>query len=183
MQKRHPDGFFVALDRGTAAPYRLRVKLADGAWTELEDPYRFPLLLSEFELHLHGEGTHYESYNTLGAHLVEQDGVEGVRFAVWAPNAEVVCRDRGLQRLGHAPSSDAPARRRRLGDLPARRRRGRHVQVLRPLARTWAPADEGGPVRLPVGDAAGLRFRRLPAGQTSVGRRRLDGGTRAGATC
>ena len=33
----------------------------------------------------------YESYNTMGAHIVESLGVKGVRFAVWAPNAEVVC--------------------------------------------------------------------------------------------
>jgi len=39
---------------------------------------------------LHGEGTHHESYRSLGAHLVSADGVDGVRFAVWAPNAEQV---------------------------------------------------------------------------------------------
>ena len=43
-----------------------------------------------FELYLHGEGTNYESYRTLGAHAVTCEGVDGVRFAVWAPNAEVV---------------------------------------------------------------------------------------------
>jgi 1,4-alpha-glucan branching enzyme len=42
--------------------------------------------LSSFELHLHSEGTHHESYRMLGAHLFP----EGVRFAVWAPNAEQV---------------------------------------------------------------------------------------------
>ena len=56
----------------------------------MDDPYRFPPLLTAFELHLHGEGTNYETYGTLGAHLVTCEGVEGVRFAVWAPNAEVV---------------------------------------------------------------------------------------------
>src|SRR5712691_2400037 len=50
----------------------------------------FPPLLTSFELYLHGEGTNYESYRTLGAHLIECEGVAGVRFAVWAPNAEVV---------------------------------------------------------------------------------------------
>src|SRR2546426_1523732 len=57
---------------------------------ELGDPYRFPPLLTDFELYLHGEGTNYESYRTLGAHPLECEGVAGVRFAVWAPNAEVV---------------------------------------------------------------------------------------------
>jgi 1,4-alpha-glucan branching enzyme len=49
-----------------------------------------PLSLTPFELHLHGEGTHYQSYRTLGAHLVGNGSVTGVRFAVWAPNAEGV---------------------------------------------------------------------------------------------
>ena len=34
-----------------------------------------------------GQGTHYEIYNKLGAHLMEIDGVKGTYFAVWAPNA------------------------------------------------------------------------------------------------
>jgi 1,4-alpha-glucan branching enzyme len=49
-----------------------------------------PPFLTSFELHLHGEGTHHQSYLSLGAHLVTADGVDGVRFAVWAPNAESV---------------------------------------------------------------------------------------------
>ena len=49
-----------------------------------------PLSLTPFELHLHGEGTHYQSYGTLGAHLVSDGSVTGVRFAVWAPNAKEV---------------------------------------------------------------------------------------------
>jgi 1,4-alpha-glucan branching enzyme len=57
---------------------------------EIDDPYRFPPLLTDFDLHLHAEGTNYETYHSLGAHLTESEGVQGVRFAVWAPNAEVV---------------------------------------------------------------------------------------------
>ena len=90
MQKRRPEGFFVASIEGQPRRYMLRLRLADGACVEQEDPYRFPLQLTSFELHLHGEGTHYESYNTFGAHLAEHEGIAGVRFAVWAPNAEVV---------------------------------------------------------------------------------------------
>ena len=78
-----------------------------GQALEIGDPYRFPPLLTSFELYLHGEGTNYESYRTLGAHPMECEGVEGVRFAVWAPNAEAVSiigdfndwdRDRHLMR-------------------------------------------------------------------------------------
>ncbi len=47
-------------------------------------------LLSDFELYLFHEGTLYESYKTLGAHPISYEGAEGVRFAVWAPNAKKV---------------------------------------------------------------------------------------------
>ena len=49
-------------------------------------PSLAPRALTPFELHLHAEGTHHESYRTLGAHIAEG----GVRFAVWAPNASMV---------------------------------------------------------------------------------------------
>jgi 1,4-alpha-glucan branching enzyme len=90
MRKLHADGLFLAAFEGQPRGYRLKLTLHDGAEAEIEDPYRFPPLLSEFELHLHSEGTLYESYNTLGAHILDVEGVAGVRFAVWAPNAEVV---------------------------------------------------------------------------------------------
>jgi 1,4-alpha-glucan branching enzyme len=90
MQKVHGQGFFVAMLDRDPGRYTLRLKLWNGRETEIEDPYRFPPLLSDFDLHLHGEGTHYESFRTFGAHLVSSEGVPGVRFAVWAPNALVV---------------------------------------------------------------------------------------------
>ncbi len=46
--------------------------------------------LSEFDLHLLAEGTHFRTYEKLGAHPGDLDGVTGVHFAVWAPNAERV---------------------------------------------------------------------------------------------
>jgi len=90
MKKTDPGGFYVASIDGEPRPYLLRLKLSSGQTVEGEDPYRFPPLLTDFELHLHGEGTLDEAYNSLGAHLAEVEGVSGVRFAVWAPNAEVV---------------------------------------------------------------------------------------------
>jgi 1,4-alpha-glucan branching enzyme len=90
MERLHPYGLFAARLERAAHPYRLRIQRSDGTVTEEEDPYRFPPLLTDFQLHLLGEGTHYEVESTLGAHLVECDGVKGVRFAVWAPNALVV---------------------------------------------------------------------------------------------
>ena len=90
MKNAHPTGFFIALLEGAPRPYRLRLKTPAGETTEFEDPFRFPVLLTDFDLHLFGEGTNYESYRSLGAHPVTVEDVAGVRFAVWAPNAEVV---------------------------------------------------------------------------------------------
>ena len=46
--------------------------------------------ITETDRYIFGQGTHYEIYNKLGAHLVEIDGQKGVYFAVWAPNAAYV---------------------------------------------------------------------------------------------
>ncbi len=90
MEKLDPQGFFRARLDKEPDHYRLRLKLWGGAEMEIEDAYRFPPLLTPFELHLHSEGTNFEAWRTLGAHITESEGVPGVRFAVWAPNALVV---------------------------------------------------------------------------------------------
>jgi len=90
MEKRHADGFFCAQLSGDPQRYTLRAHLWDGRQTAFEDPYRFGQLISDTEIYLHGEGTLQEAYRALGAHVVENEGVRGVRFAVWAPNAENV---------------------------------------------------------------------------------------------
>ena len=46
--------------------------------------------LSEFDLYLFHQGTNYHAQEMLGAHFIEQDGKKGVRFTVWAPNANAV---------------------------------------------------------------------------------------------
>ena len=84
------DGF---LQRGTdfqPGAYRFEIEGWHGGTSVIEDPYRFPPIISEFDLYLHGEGTLYEGWHTWGAHLTTVEGVAGVRFAVWAPNAEIV---------------------------------------------------------------------------------------------
>jgi 1,4-alpha-glucan branching enzyme len=90
MRKVRAEGFFIVTLEHDPRRYKLRLTLWNGSQTEVEDPYRFPPMVSEFDLHLHSEGTQYESYRTMGAHLVDCDGVAGVRFAVWAPNAEMM---------------------------------------------------------------------------------------------
>lgn len=89
----HSAGVFEArLPGATAARaipggYKFRVRYADGKTREVFDPYSFPPLLTDFDLHLMGEGTHYEAYEKVGAHPRVVAGVAGTHFAVWAPNA------------------------------------------------------------------------------------------------
>ena len=47
-------------------------------------------MLTDYDLHLLTEGTHLRSYEKLGAHVIEVDGVRGTNFALWAPNAKEV---------------------------------------------------------------------------------------------
>lgn len=91
MNRVHPDGLFaVRLPASDVGRYRLRVICPEGTVEEIEDPYRFPPQLGPLDIHLLAEGTHMRLYQVLGAHLRTIDGVEGVLFSVWAPNAERV---------------------------------------------------------------------------------------------
>ena len=90
MERIHMAGVFAARLNAQPSQYRFRITNHHGGISEVEDPYRFPPLLSDFDLHLHSEGTNYEEYNGFGAHIVTAEGVKGTRFAVWAPNAIVV---------------------------------------------------------------------------------------------
>jgi len=85
----HKEGFFEAVVRNGAEifPYRLRKTDASGKATEFADPYSFMPVLSEFDLYLMAEGTHHDQYEKLGAHEMTVQGVRGVLFALWAPNA------------------------------------------------------------------------------------------------
>ncbi len=88
MDKIHTAGLFeIVIPETSPFPYRLKMTGHDDHVWELDDPYRFPLQISDFDLYLHGEGTHYRTYEKMGAHPMTIDGVEGVHFAVWAPNA------------------------------------------------------------------------------------------------
>ncbi len=69
--------------------YRLRARFGDSV-VELEDPYRFPPILTDFDLYLLGEGTHQRLYDKLGAHPMTLDGVEGSASSLLAPNAQAV---------------------------------------------------------------------------------------------
>ncbi|KAF0813110.1 1,4-alpha-glucan branching enzyme GlgB [Andreprevotia sp. IGB-42] len=75
--------------RKNAFPYRLAVRWGDASF-DLQDPYRFGAVLGDVDVWLLAEGTHQRPYQVLGAHLKELDGVQGVAFSVWAPNAQRV---------------------------------------------------------------------------------------------
>src|SRR5262245_65103496 len=92
MNKVHDAGFFelVFADRRGTFPYRFKSLNKFGDVSEFHDPYSFGPLLSDFDLHLMAEGTHYRNYEKLGSHVRTVDGIRGVHFAVWAPNAKRV---------------------------------------------------------------------------------------------
>ena len=69
--------------------YRLRIQWPDGP-QETEDPYAFGPLLGDLDLYRFAEGNHRELWRCLGAQVETRDGITGVRFAVWAPNAQRV---------------------------------------------------------------------------------------------
>jgi 1,4-alpha-glucan branching enzyme len=70
--------------------YRLVVTFWGGHALELDDPYRYGRVLTDFDLHLLGEGTHHRAFEKLGAHRIQVGRATGVHFAVWAPNAQRV---------------------------------------------------------------------------------------------
>ncbi|MGL4172759.1 MAG: 1,4-alpha-glucan branching protein GlgB [Actinomycetota bacterium] len=91
-------GIFVGVIPGSALiDYRLDVTYRVGAenvTSRVDEPYRFLPTLGEVDLHLIGEGRHEKLWSVLGANLREYDSpmgrVQGVSFAVWAPNARGV---------------------------------------------------------------------------------------------
>jgi 1,4-alpha-glucan branching enzyme len=72
-----------------AEPYLLSIDWG-GVTQVTEDPYSFPLLLSDFDIYLLAEGRHLDLGTCLGAQPMTVENIPGVRFAVWAPNAQRV---------------------------------------------------------------------------------------------
>ena len=82
------DGLFQGVLAKKGA-YRLKAEGHGTEW-QFEDPFRFGPIMGEMDEYLLGEGTHQRIWQVLGAHLTTHDGVDGVHFAVWAPNAQRV---------------------------------------------------------------------------------------------
>ncbi len=93
MTRVHADGLFAAMLPATAATaaYTLQIRENGGRTQKIQDPYAFPaFVFSDVDEHLFAAGNHYRIYEKLGAHPRVVDGIAGVGFAVWAPNAEGV---------------------------------------------------------------------------------------------
>jgi 1,4-alpha-glucan branching enzyme len=95
MTKRDEAGLYeLRLDDAAAAggvpDYRLRITYPADHVVEIDDPYRYGRVLTDYDLHLLGEGTHHRAFEKLGSHRITVGTTSGVHFAVWAPNADRV---------------------------------------------------------------------------------------------
>jgi 1,4-alpha-glucan branching enzyme len=92
LQRIHAAGLFegVAPEADRVYAYDLVIRFANGAEHRTRDPYSFLPLLGEQDLFLFGKGDERRIYDKVGAHPRVVDGVAGVSFAVWAPNARRV---------------------------------------------------------------------------------------------
>ena len=100
LEKVHPSGVFEGIADDTVEDYELEVTYPGGSTFTLRDPYAFLPTLGDLDLHLLGEGRHERLWEKLGAHCRSIDGIAGVSFAVWAPNA------RGVRVIGEFNSWD-----------------------------------------------------------------------------
>ncbi|MCE2982282.1 MAG: 1,4-alpha-glucan branching protein GlgB [Parachlamydia sp.] len=87
-RKIHDAGIFecMAPAHTTAADYQ--VYHQSGLLSH--DPYAFPPTFGEMDQYLFGKGVHYTLYEKMGARLANHNGIEGVQFTVWAPNAKSI---------------------------------------------------------------------------------------------
>ena len=84
-------GFFsVVIKDKKPFEYKLNVRFDNGDEVTYFDPYVFEPVIDPIDISLFNEGKHYSIYEKMGAHPMTVDGVEGVLFAVWAPNADRV---------------------------------------------------------------------------------------------
>ena len=89
LTRIHPDGLWSGVSASADESYVLRIHRGAQTW-EMEDPYSFPPLIGELDLYLLANGRHHDYASKMGAHVVTTNGVTGVRFTVWAPNAQRV---------------------------------------------------------------------------------------------
>lgn len=89
LKRLHPAGLFEGTTRAAKRVYAYDLIVTDpqGHTRRTRDPYSFLPTIGETDLYLFGQGNERRIYEKLGAHPRLIDGVPGVSFAVWAPNA------------------------------------------------------------------------------------------------
>lgn len=88
MEMADEEGFFAALlPKTDKTKYTIEAEFENGKTLEICDPYNFKPLITQKDTEKFNNGIHYTIYELLGAHVKTIDGVTGVYFAVWAPNA------------------------------------------------------------------------------------------------
>ena len=92
MYKMRPDGLFEIIVTDYQPPFTYHYEATDHKQElyNFDEVYGILPQIGELDLHLFNNGTHYELYNRLGAHLVTIDGLDGTIFRVWAPAARRV---------------------------------------------------------------------------------------------
>ena len=90
MSKEDDAGYFAVLLNGRKIPEYTYLVEKEGEQTECYDAYAFPCQITLEEEQKFINGICYDIYEKLGAHPMTVNGVDGVYFAVWAPNASRV---------------------------------------------------------------------------------------------
>ena len=176
MTRLRDEGLFAVEVPGKLGElkYHYEGRTYQGAEVSFHDPYAFPLRITDYDIYLFRQGRLLQSYDKFGAHSAEIDGVKGVSFAVWAPNAYRVSRDRRFQQLGQPRPCDAASRRQRhLGIVHPRHSAGRDLSLRDSLAQHGLSRRKERSVWLPVRAAPQERLDCLRHRPIYVGRRRL----------
>ncbi len=89
MEQADEEGFYaVLIPKNTSTDnYSFTVTMEDGTKHDFYDPYGFEPVIDKKDAEKFNKGINYEIYHLLGAHPYVIDGIHGVLFAVWAPNA------------------------------------------------------------------------------------------------
>ena len=91
MTKLDARGFYqinLGVQNPDEVEYKFRITNDQGHVYDEEDIYSYPSILGDIDEYLFAEGNHLDLYKKLGAHIMEINGVQGVGFSVWAPNAK-----------------------------------------------------------------------------------------------
>ena len=178
MRRIHPAGLFEAIcplpPAGSASKYLLQTADERGNRATMHDPYAFPNVLTEYDLYLLNEGTHWQQLRPPGGAPAHGRRRSGGQFRRLGPQRHGRQHHRRLQRLGRPPPPDAQAHSQRLlGIVRAGPGRGHALQVPR---EAWRPGvREVRPLRLRRGTAAADRVEGRQPRPVPLARRRLDG--------